>query len=899
MEESIIQVPLYTATSAWRKEAQLRGLLRNHPSVIANSGPLAAPGTVFSTARLSLHNSEEVMAVGVNPLGGSGSVGLMSIGKKEPTLDGAMRMRWFDMPSDLCLSSVEWCEQHVLVGSTRGRIFVVEADPSSVNESSGSLVPVGCLLSSETQPLVGDIVVTPNSYAASTLVRSVRCNTGICVSSVLAVVDSRAMVWDVNSSLYPVRTWAPDSGKNNYNSCNKNDQRDILLFAHWAPSSAAVVLTGSYNGNLVLTDIRANERGAQSLVLPLNHGYKAKCADFNALLPFVVAAASSDGTLSVFDCRFPISPVRTFPSLQGDISSINWLKLHSDILATGGIDGSVALWNLRFPPTYCVGRAQYKYPISDLASTRSSIEERVFGVTDGGELTLTGLAQPAVASLAASVTERVKQQSGNNDVLHLHEREREGEGLLYTRRLREAYAIITDCAVERFARKDTAMAMALVGLIDVMVIQKFDYKAKIEEERVRRDTGVEATSHSQALQSFEDILSRSSERLCMTLPLEKIRDLGKPDSEDLKKLEALRLNLVLQHVLISGDAGTVINSLQIFAANAGNLELVDSETACNIATMLLKNNFAEGEKFVRTLLSLLIQRDGTVLARTLTRRLLIVVQEPLLTAGLPLRKAKRHEDRFLRNISTAHEAVQVQLTIQGMGIEQYQKVIATVNSYQGRCLEKGESGIFGWLAVKPLLLFLNCLTADSNYATFFWACVQLIEALAKCPAVRQVETLLFRTVDRVNSAANRIRVEVERAASISRFSPPTLREAAASLRAVAEFLVVLLRVQLECENVAIESEMTEIPPLMTRIFDILSTASSDLLEAWSSLLDALGECTLRDLVRKCCLGIVRDFFFKIEGLMAVSSKKDDDETLNEILDTCQDFVDKVISGDRQ
>ncbi|ORC84170.1 uncharacterized protein TM35_000481310 [Trypanosoma theileri] len=897
MEESIIQVPLYTATSAWRKEAQLRGLLRNHPSVIANSGPLAAPGTVFSTARLSLHNNEEVLAVGLNPLGGSGSVGLMSIGNKEPTLEGAMRMRWLDMPSDLCLSSIEWCEQHVLVGSTRGRIFVTEASPSSVNESSGSLVPFGCLFSSETQPLVGDIVVTPNSYAASTLVRSVRCNAGINTSSVLAVVDSRAMIWDVTSSQYPVRTWSPESGMSD-NSCNNNGQRDILLFAHWAPSSASVVLTGSYNGNLVLTDTRANDRGKQSLVLPLRHGYTARCADFNVLLPFVVAAASSDGTLSVFDCRFPVSAVRTFPSLQGDISSIKWLKLHSDILATGGIDGSVALWNLRFPPTYCVGRAQYKYPISDLAATRSSVEQRVFGVSDGGELTLTGLAQPALASLAASATERVKQQSGNNDVPHLHEREREGEGFLYTRRLREAYAIITDCAVERFARKDTAMAMALVGLIDVMVIQKFDYKMKIEEERVRRDLCGEATPYSQALQSFEDILSRSSERLCITLPLEKIRDLGKPDSEDLKKLEALRLNLVLQHVLISGDAGTVINSLQIFAANAGNLELVDSETACNIATMLLKNNFAEGEKFVRTLLSMLIQPDGTVLARTLTRRLLIVVQEPLLTAGLPPRKVKRHEDRFLRNISTALEAVQVQLTIQGMGIEQYQKVIATVNSYQGRCLEKGESGIFGWLAVKPLLLFLNSLTADSNYATFFWACVQLIEALAKCPAVRQVETLLFRTVDRINSAANRIRAEVEQAANTPRFSPPTLREAAASLRSVAEFLVVLLRVQLECENVAIESEMTEIPPLMTRIFDILSNASSDLLEAWSSLLDALGECTLRDLVRKCCLGVVREFFFKVEGLMAVSSKKEDDETLNEILDTCQDFVDKVISGDR-
>ncbi|RNF22110.1 uncharacterized protein Tco025E_03272 [Trypanosoma conorhini] len=892
MDESIIKVPFYAATSAWRMQAQLQGLIRNHPSVIANSGPLAAPGTVFTTARLSLHNTEGALALGLNPLGAGGSVGLMSVEGPEPTLQGATHMRWLDLPPDVCLSSIDWCDDHLLVGSTRGRIFIAKAGPYSVNECSGTLDPSGCLVSGDTQPLVGDIIVAPSSHAVSTLVRSVRCNAEVRASSVVAVVDGRAMVWDMEGDASPIRAWAPGVSPGAKNS----SQTEVLLFAQWAPHSDSVVLTGSYEGSLLLTDTRASDTEGSSLSLPMRRGCMARCADFNALLPFVLAAASSDGTISIFDCRFPDHAVRTISSLQGDVASLRWLRLHSDLLATGGMDGTVALWNLRFAPTHCVGRGQYKYPVVDLAATVSSVEQRLFGVTAGGELTLTGLACAALAELAPSVTSRVRSQHADEGTPHLREREKRGVGLLYARRLREAYEIITDCAMERFTRKETGVAMALVGLTDVMVVPKLDYKEMIEENTGHL-VAVEAAPYSQALEVFDDLLTRSSERLCMTLPLGKVRDITKPNPEDLKKVEALRLNLLLQRVLHTGDPETVISGLQLFSANAGNLDLVDTDTACGIARMLLRENFTEGEDFVRAFLSLLIQQDGTVLAPTLTRRLLIVVQEPLMTDGLPPRQAKRREEQFLSNLLAAQEAVRVQLTILGMGIEQYQQVIATVNGYQKACLEKRESGIFGWLGLKPILLFLHSLTADSNYATFFWACVQLMEAFARCPGSRQVESLLFNTVDRIHSAAKRIQEQLEQAASTPRFSPSALREVGEMIHGALDFLVVLLRVQLECENVAIESGMSEIPPVMGRIFDMLSTASSDLLEAWATLLEKLEECTMRDLVRKCCLGVVRNFSLQIEELMTVSAKKEDDETLNEILDTCYDFIDTTVKGD--
>ncbi|CBH14955.1 hypothetical protein, conserved [Trypanosoma brucei gambiense DAL972] len=904
MNESIIQVPLYVSTSAWRKEVQLRGLLRNHPSIIAHSDilPPATTAKVFSTAQLAAHHRENVLAIGLNPLSTSGAcVGLLTMESAEAKLSGMSKMQWLNLPSTEPLSSVEWCEGSLLVGTSRGRIVVADVSPQTVEDSDGELQRRTCLVCSEEQTPVGDIVVPPSKHAVSTLVRCVRSNAAVCSSSVVAVCDSRAMVWDVKGATQPVHTWVPsvDSSKNSPN------EQEPLLFAQWVPNSDSVVLTGSYSGSLVFTDIRTKEGSTSKLSLPARRGCMARCADFNTLLPFALATASSDGIISVFDCRYPSTAVRTIPSLHGDIMSLKYLKLHSDIIATGGVDGSVVLWNLRSLPTYRVGRAQYKCPVFDLITTPWSVEQHVIGVTCGGELTLTGLAQEAMATLAVPVTERLSKPSGRrqedktaaNEATELMEREKYGVGLLYSRRLREAYEVIVDCATKRFARKEITMAMRLAGLLDVKMLPKFDYRAKVEsfeaEEKCKRELGVAALSQSQVIVAFEDALVRSSQWLFPSLLSENIRDLQKPAKQDVTKLEALQLNLLLHNNIASGCIGSVVGGLQYFIANGGNISLIDANTACSIAKKLLEVNVAEGQKFVSTLLSLVIEPDGTAVADALAKRLLIVVQEPLVTAGMPARQAGRHEELFVSDLLSAKRAVEVQMEIRSLGIENYKGVIAAVNKYQDQCLRNGESGIFGWLAQEPLMLFLNCLTADSNYATFFWACVQLIEALAACPGMREVEATLFATVNSIHVASNRLRSQLQELASKPRFTPATVREAGKTITTVLDFSVVLLRVQLECENVAHESEMRTVPPVMCRIFDILSSASSDLLKVWETILGVLVACPLRSLVRKCCLTGMRNFALKVEGLLSLSSKKGGDEMLNEILDTCDEFFDRV------
>ncbi|KAH8616577.1 hypothetical protein ERJ75_000459900 [Trypanosoma vivax] len=904
MDESIVQIPLYTATSAWRQETQLRGLLRNHPSIVARSCALLpdVTKTVHSAALLAPHRSKSVLAVGLNPLSAAGgSVGLIAVEDGEKRLDGVKNMQWLDMPNSECLSSIEWCDQLLLAGSSRGRVFTSTIDPTALAPGRQTLEPGSCLLASDNQTPLGDIVIPPSNHAVSTVVRSLQCNAGVSMSMVVGVVDSSAKVWDVGGDSQPVYTWSPKPD-------TSAGQQDILLFARWAPGSDSVVLTGSYNGGLILTDTRVDSCAPPSLALPMRRGWIARCADFNTLLPCVVAAASSDGTISVFDCRYPTTAVRAIPSQQGDVMSIKFLKFHPDILASGGVDGTVALWNLRVAPTYCVGRSQFQHPVFDLATTKWFLDQNVFGVTCGGELMLTGLSQSALAAMAPFATDGVIQEIGQERKTvsaslevegdQLLQRERHGVGLLFTRRLREAYKVIVECATERFRRNEIAVSLKLVDTLNIMTEKRFDFKALVgcskPLEQRGREGAMELVPNSCIIQAFDDLLMQASQRLSCTFFSDNSCEREAPDPGDVAKLEALQLNLHLLDSLTSGSVEMVIEKLKRFIAHGGDVSLIDTDTACRIVRVLLKDRNMEGQKLVHTLLSSLVQPDGAAAAHTLVRRLLIVVQEPLVTDGMPRGRAQRHEEQFLSNLESALKAVEVQLEIQGLGIENYGQVISTVNKYQSQCLKNGESGIFGWLALKPLLLFVHCLTADSNYATFFWACVQLIEVLPSYTGKQEVEVVLFSTVNSIKNCAKNLRDQLQERAEVSRFTPSMLRNTSKLLSSAHEFLVLLLRVQLDCENVAMEGKMQSTPPVMVRILDILSTASSDVLTAWAEVLNVLMRCPLRNLVRSSCRDIVRAFALEVESLVQVSAKKEEDEILNDILETCDEFFESMM-----
>lgn len=58
-------------------------------------------------------------------------------------------------------------------------------------------------------------------------------------------------------------------------------------------------------------------------------------------------------------------------------------------------------------------------------------------------------------------------------------------------------------------------------------------------------------------------------------------------------------------------------------------------------------------------------------------------------------------------------------------------------------------------------------------------------------------------------------------------------------------------------------------------------------------MDNLINANQDELIKSYCLSTVQNFALKMEQLLDVSSKKENDERLNEILDVCDDFIDAL------
>ncbi|KAG5506187.1 hypothetical protein GH5_05870 [Leishmania sp. Ghana 2012 LV757] len=916
MEQSILNLQDYIAASSWRKREQLRGLLSNHADMVTSSTSLAAPGVFFTSAQMALHNTEKGLAVSLSPLMGSSAVGLLPLDEAVPSLNAAPRMRWLDIAESAKTSCVEWCEDLLFIGCSRGRVMVCDVAVEGCRENSGLLSSCGALLTNSSEMVLSHATVSPSAPAASTLVRSVRVNQQVSKSSVLAAADTSVYVWDLSGGSLPVQQWAPhrDTGA-----------ATPVMFAEWAPGSASVVLSGTYDSSVMLVDTRGAAEGngvAFSCRRSGGRSAVAHCGDFNPVLPSIMAVSFSDGTVAVYDARYPLQAVQTVTTLQGDAVRLRWWRHHADLLTTAGSDGSVALWNLRCPPSFCVGRAQYQMPLSDLVMTNTFSDQRAIGITVGGELTLTGLQPEALMGLAPALSYRegAAERKGSGspgsgsaaspssmsitaaEEEAMRKEEHDACGFLYLRRLREAYQMLAHCASRRLALHQTDVAMQLISHIDVMRVPLFDYAGFLEQLRgaaegkddllpVLEENG---WSYEAIRLHFEASVLSSSSHLSTTVALERIRAMSKPNPSDLQKLEALRLNVLLHRVLDSEDVDQIVvgvrTALDLIVAHPGISELIDVQAVVQIVHLLLRKNYPEGERFVQFLLSQLRVDGGQMdVSYQLLRAVMSATQEPSVTMGMQTRVARRFVERFYRDMAAAKDAVMTQLHIQRLGVDHYREVIAIVNAYQERCIEKNLPGMFGWIALKPLLLFLHCLTADSNYVTFLWVSVQYIEAFAHFPGVRKVEAVLFAVVDRIHSAAAKIADSLDDLSNTTRFSIPVLRQVNNTLGTTHEFLTVLIRVQLECENVAVARNMHKMPPVMEQVQDVLNSASEDVLDAWAGVMDALLESDQPEMVRKYCLAAVRSFSERMEDLMDVSAKGETDERLNEILDVCDDF----------
>jgi hypothetical protein len=861
----------FASAAHWRRPDQLRGLVRNHPSIVTQSFPLANAGTLFATANLALHKSETALAAVLTPLFGTGSVGLMMLGQSDPSLDGGAR-RWLELPPDVPATCIDWAGELLFVGSTRGRIFICDVKPDDCALTDGQLVPSGQLNTQVDHPLLKELIVAPSCFASSTAVRSLESNR-TDESQIVALEGRSTFLWDLGASALP--------------SAAITSQRDeTMLCARWAPNSSHVLATGSSIGALLLSDRRTPKTSVLRLPMPND---MVRSIDFSSVMPWCMAATSAQGSLFIFDCRIASAAVMSLETVQGDAAHVRWSRLNAEMLSTAGADGSLKQWSLRCPPTHNVGTSQFMLPVSDLCMTATFPRAASVCITSGGEVCVTQIADEGLLAIAPRVTQRFVRCSKPD--ARLADQERQLEAALFTRDLEAAAKLIYASAKASSDMKDFSTAAELISLLDRHECPAFSYDSNLAARAAQNIAAL--FTHHQAVATFQTEMEECSNRVPSTIDLSVVRGLRLEDPADVRRIAALKANVALRHALNIGDADAV----RAVKPEAMKLEFLDGDLCCSAASFLLEKSRPDGVAFVQKLLSMLVDASGVTAHRALVKRLVLVISAPLVVDAAALsRKGRKLLDSATRNMKQAKDAINLQVDLHVLHAQgNHQEIVRRVAAYQDSCIRDDELGVCGWIAVRPLEQYLAALAATSNYVGFFWTASQLADSLSGLPGAKIIEDINFAQIERIRLGGEQLKLEMVALRSQMKIAAlAAIKSADGPLRRVHSFLLVLLRIQLMCERVAHDGDLEHPPALMVRILDVLGTITADLLESWTSALTALQECvSQKALVRQNALEAVKGFAARIEELVSLSPEGVDDETIAAVLDVTDTFVEVV------
>ncbi|EPY36646.1 periodic tryptophan protein 1 [Strigomonas culicis] len=168
----------------------------------------------------------------------------------------------------------------------------------------------------------------PHSHTEAVL--SVRWNAVAQNIVASGSADHTIKLWDLNQ---------PEQCLGTYREAEKVQSLD------WHPTEPNHLLSGGFDGVMLLRDCRAPTQSAQRYSLPdvIEHVEFMPGAD-------LVLASTSSGVVAAFDARQGASAAPLWqlaqPHRQGEVT-FNCSRQLPGLLATGGKDGEIALWDAR------------------------------------------------------------------------------------------------------------------------------------------------------------------------------------------------------------------------------------------------------------------------------------------------------------------------------------------------------------------------------------------------------------------------------------------------------------------------------------------------------------------------------------------------------------------------
>jgi WD40 repeat protein len=357
--------------SEWRAPLQMRGMATDADAVSHDTYMLPPDNCMQSASCFAVHNKLNAVAIGSN----NDRSSQMQVIRVPATSWDLQLQR--TIPSSTGCVDLAWYDTNLYCATYNGVTNVYDcqliAGAPMSHESK-----IDYLLHSYQQPdmkMQAD-VIGPGRWTNSERIRAIDVNDRY-PERLLTLWNNYFCIW--NSGSYD----APE---------NHNRGSVSLLFAGaWNRHTGTEFVVGGALRSLKVLDQRMLKTNLQQSVawkVVNAHGDSIRDVSWSPLVPHWIASGGDDGNVNIWDIRFGVHPVRTIAAHDNVVNQVVWSKSHAEILASAGADGKLRLWNLRAPPHYQM-HSRSKFQDNVVGVGFSSVNpHHFFGVGRNGRVEL-------------------------------------------------------------------------------------------------------------------------------------------------------------------------------------------------------------------------------------------------------------------------------------------------------------------------------------------------------------------------------------------------------------------------------------------------------------------------------------------------------------------------------
>ena len=883
--------------SRWREGPQLIGLQNRHEFYQISTIPTslnredlqgtkkANAGSAVASAMI-INPDDTKLVVAGGPMFDESTVEVMSLVKNTSAIWQLSPSSLNQFPYDGPVTSMDWVggsHNVVCFGSNNGRIVVSSA--KDLVGSHGTSLPLKCTLRcpGKTKPIYST-KIGPSDSVPSTLVKCLTCHP-TNTNELLASKEERFFLWDLRKLATegdPVLMGIADG---------------MISTAAWCPTapSSAVVLIGTVNGTVSCFDCRAPQEAVQWEVKGSATQQQKGIVtgiEFSKGNENLVLTSSLAGFVAIHDVRNASMPLMEFSTNQRGIMSCCWLPLHNDLLATGGLDGTVKLWNIRCAPSYLASTNQFDCgPITSLKCTQTRSKQRIFALGTGGDInviepTAKALYQLAPTDLFAPPTQTSVSSPTDSS---LEDAEMKAVQYLYARQPSKAHEKILQSIVQRLARKESQRAAELLALLHEPDIIAFGWKKKMPSEpldELREELGDSLNS----ITAVAAIPTRVSQGLVV--------DLDKTPPAVDQRLKAVRVNVIIGALVDSRDTSAMLSRLPLLRelVRSGGAHMAECvPLIVDVVNLLIEECPIDGMLLIQSLVD-----DCLAAAKDLSiddpvavpvRSILLHFCSPAVidvnvkeSAKAVVKRAKRICDDFFANPEYIRSAIRFELKLQRLTLTSTDPSLAIKLGREFDAEHEG-TGVARLIALSPVHLYLNSLLASAEYVSFFWAAATWYERHKLLPNAKTVRDLHERELNRFVGTLTKMTSSLRAIVGTDSTHSAAVDTAVRVLRRFHPFVLATVRTVIEIEMSAPE-DLEVFPELVDIVVAAIDDAMADALDVWSQLLDLMhsnrfSATTLRDPIQS--------FKREVQQMMRELNAHED-QTLQPILEECQAFI---------